>query len=217
MKKFYSDEELLNTIQQFFDEYNRVPKIKELAVSKETFRLRFGSYTNAIKLLNLPVNRRTSDMLSSSCAHCGNAFTSYDKEQIYCSHSCRAQVTNKTRKLTPTPPQHECPICGKLHNNSIFCSIECSRTHNTNLFNSGLLISRPSLRKQLGASACMECGLSEWRGEALPLELDHIDGDASNNLPTNLRMICANCHSITTTWKARNKGSGRKARGLPLS
>ena len=44
MKQVYSDQELLSIIQQFYDNNQRVPKIRELPVSKEVYRLRFGSY-----------------------------------------------------------------------------------------------------------------------------------------------------------------------------
>jgi hypothetical protein len=52
--------------------------------------------------------------------------------------------------------------------------------------------------------------------QPIPLELDHIDGDAGNNNYDNLRVLCPNCHALTPTFKAKNKGKGRAARGLPL-
>lgn len=50
------------------------------------------------------------------------------------------------------------------------------------------------------------CGLTEWQGEPIPLQLDHIDGDRTNNQLTNLRILCPNCHALTRTWCARNRG-----------
>ncbi len=44
--------------------------------------------------------------------------------------------------------------------------------------------------------------------------LDHVDGDCTNNTPDNLRFICPNCDSQTDTFKARNKGRGRKSKGF---
>jgi 5-methylcytosine-specific restriction endonuclease McrA len=64
---------------------------------------------------------------------------------------------------------------------------------------------------------CLDCGLTEWRGKPIPVEVDHIDGNAGNNDITNLRLLCPNCHSITDTWKGKNRGKGRFSRGLPLS
>jgi len=48
---------------------------------------------------------------------------------------------------------------------------------------------------------CLWCGIGpEWNGEPLTLQLDHIDGDNTNNLQENLRILCPNCHSQTDTW-----------------
>ncbi|QJR11149.1 hypothetical protein DSM104443_02221 [Usitatibacter rugosus] len=51
---------------------------------------------------------------------------------------------------------------------------------------------------------CRSCGLRSWLGRPIHLELDHIDGDHSNNALTNLRLLCPNCHAQTPTYKARN-------------
>jgi uncharacterized protein YerC/Zn finger protein HypA/HybF involved in hydrogenase expression len=51
---------------------------------------------------------------------------------------------------------------------------------------------------------CKECGLKEWNGKKISLELDHIDGDARNNNADNFRLLCPNCHSQTSTWRGRN-------------
>lgn len=47
---------------------------------------------------------------------------------------------------------------------------------------------------------CSECGVSEWFGKKLLLDVDHIDGNNENNLPNNLRFLCPNCHRMTPTW-----------------
>jgi len=47
---------------------------------------------------------------------------------------------------------------------------------------------------------CLRCGLNEWLGEPLTLELDHADGNHSNNDRSNLRVLCPNCHSQTPTY-----------------
>ena len=53
--------------------------------------------------------------------------------------------------------------------------------------------------------ACECCGISEWNGKEIVLECDHKDGVRTNNKPSNLRLVCPNCHSQTDTFKGRNK------------
>lgn len=49
------------------------------------------------------------------------------------------------------------------------------------------------------------CGVSDsWLGQSITLHLDHIDGDNRNNSLTNLRFLCPNCHSQTSTYSGRN-------------
>ena len=48
---------------------------------------------------------------------------------------------------------------------------------------------------------CATCGISEWRGKKISLELEHKDGNHSNNAKENLEALCPNCHSLTTTWR----------------
>ena len=60
---------------------------------------------------------------------------------------------------------------------------------------------------------CAICGIkNEWFGKQLNFILDHIDGDASNNFESNLRLICPNCDSQLDTFKSKNKKSARSHR-----
>jgi hypothetical protein len=56
---------------------------------------------------------------------------------------------------------------------------------------------------------CNKCGLNSWLGQELILELEHKDGNNKNNERNNLEMICPNCHSLTETWRGRNKRERR--------
>jgi Zn finger protein HypA/HybF involved in hydrogenase expression len=43
----------------------------------------------------------------------------------------------------------------------------------------------------------------------IPLEVNHIDGDYTNNQESNLELLCPNCHSLTDSYRSLNKGHGR--------
>lgn len=59
---------------------------------------------------------------------------------------------------------------------------------------------------------CEVCSTEMWNGQKLPLECDHKDGNPTNNHIDNLRLICPNCHSLTPSFKGKNRGKGRKHR-----
>lgn len=54
-----------------------------------------------------------------------------------------------------------------------------------------------------------QCELCGWAQRALdgrvPLELDHINGDSSDNRLENLRILCPNCHSLQSTHRGLNR------------
>lgn len=52
---------------------------------------------------------------------------------------------------------------------------------------------------------CKHCGCgTEWNGKPLSLQIDHVDGNCIDNTPTNLRFLCPNCHSQTSTFGSKN-------------
>ena len=55
---------------------------------------------------------------------------------------------------------------------------------------------------------CENCGNTEWLGEPISLELDHINGKNTDNRLENLRVICPNCHAQTPTYRGKNKQAG---------
>jgi hypothetical protein len=50
---------------------------------------------------------------------------------------------------------------------------------------------------------CSTCSVSEWQGEPLVLDVDHIDGNRFDCRLHNLRFLCPNCHRQTTTFAKR--------------
>jgi 5-methylcytosine-specific restriction endonuclease McrA len=51
---------------------------------------------------------------------------------------------------------------------------------------------------------CEKCGLDEWQGQIIPLELHHFDGNKRNHKIRNLQMLCPNCHAQTDTYCGKN-------------
>ena len=60
------------------------------------------------------------------------------------------------------------------------------------------------LRERVLEPKCSSCGGVEWQGRSIPLELDHVDGDKTNNQLDNIRLICPNCHALTPTYRGKN-------------
>jgi DNA-binding CsgD family transcriptional regulator len=56
----------------------------------------------------------------------------------------------------------------------------------------------------LKSRACESCGLSEWRGQSIPLALHHVNGDRHDNRLENLQILCSNCHGQTDNWAGKN-------------
>lgn len=58
---------------------------------------------------------------------------------------------------------------------------------------------------------CIRCGCDgHWLDGLISLEIDHIDGDNTNNEISNLRYLCPNCHALTDTYRGRNKALKNK-------
>lgn len=51
---------------------------------------------------------------------------------------------------------------------------------------------------------CENCGLTEWLGNPIPLQLHHKDGNHDNNSIENIELLCPNCHSLTDNYAGKN-------------
>lgn len=98
-----------------------------------------------------------------------------------------------------------------------YCSQTCSSKHksslqleeNKKLIVEGLINNRPTIYnvlENLYGPACQECGITEHNNKPIKCQVDHINGDSTNNRLDNLRLLCPNCHSQTHTFAGRNKG-----------
>jgi|LauGreDrversion4_2_1035121.scaffolds.fasta_scaffold364741_1 Zn finger protein HypA/HybF involved in hydrogenase expression len=106
-----------------------------------------------------------------------------------------------------------CIYCSKLfdynpsQSNGKYCSNRCQsdltlskRFQNGTRWNYAM----SKFVKRLKGDKCEECGICEWNGKKLTMQVDHIDGDRKNNEISNLKVLCPNCHSQTETYGSKN-------------
>lgn len=126
----------------------------------------------------------------NNCLSC-NKICSHPHRK-YCSHKCQQDFIDEAKLI-------EWLITGKLS------------WGNFNLYNSDWL--RKKLR-QIYQNKCCLCGWNKINlyTKIIPLEIEHIDGNFNNNSFQNLMLLCPNCHSLTSTFRALNKGKGRTKR-----
>ena len=117
-----------------------------------------------------------------------------------------------------------CKFCGKITDNIAFCNHECRVNFiQTEIYQqidegvykvepfSGNHVVRNYLVLRRGYK-CEDCGLSEWKQQKIPLTVHHVDGDASNNHPSNIKLFCWNCHALTDNYGNKNEKSSRVKR-----
>lgn len=65
---------------------------------------------------------------------------------------------------------------------------------------------------------CECCGISEWQGKPITLQLHHINGIHNDNRLSNLQILCPNCHSQTENFGIKGRGLviKRKCETLPV-
>lgn len=120
-----------------------------------------------------------------NCLHCGKENRwGYSKTNKFCDNICQGQY----KWIHTTIPRIEAGEC---------------------TVNSG-----PVLKKYLienYGEKCFECGqLPSHNKKPLVLQLDHIDGNSDNNYPSNIRLLCPNCHSQTDNFGSKGKGNRYK-------
>ena len=223
----WSEKEIKETINLLKEGKTYIEISEITGRPKNAIRVRMGKLGEGYEKYN-PTEIKT-------CLNCNDVIENYGKK--FCSRSCSATFNNKTRvkvndkiimvrderkrKEYHKRKKNNCVNCGELANNK-YCSLICQNNYKRKLIfekieNGDTTLDFRQYKKYLiykyGAK-CMKCGWNEVNPTSgkVPIELEHKDGNSTNNSLDNLELLCPNCHSLTPTYKALNKGNGRHSR-----
>lgn len=73
------------------------------------------------------------------------------------------------------------------------------------------------IKEKIFEKKCYKCNNTEWMGQPVPLELEHINGNHRDNRIENLTLLCPNCHAQTDTYRGKNQkraGVGQRRAGI---
>lgn len=153
----------------------------------------------------------------------------------FCSSRCAALVNNSKRRGLIV--KSRCLSCGEAPRRESYkyCSNQCQKDYEYKAYirgwkngqaggNRGIItkILSRHIKRYLKEKYKDECSLCGWNKRhpitgVIPIEIDHIDGDSENNKEENLRLICPNCHSLTSNFRNLNRGKGRSWRLIYLA
>jgi len=151
------------------------------------------------------------------CQKCARSFSTKNKRD-----KINAKISKTLGGTKWTLKEKKCLYCGNrlIKNQRKFCNNICFHNYKYLIYiNKWKLNLEKGLKGKLGTSSyikkyflykynnkCQKCGwckINPTTGK-VPLELHHKDGNYKNNKEENLELLCPNCHSITSTYKALN-------------
>jgi len=173
-----------NIINRILNEYpTKTANIlaDELNISKKVIY----KYGKGIKKRKRTIGNKKENY-TTICLNCGSK-TKRKCNKNFCSAKCSSDFLHKNsyNKF--------------LNDNDKYCVGYYSPKHFKDFF----------LKEQ--NNKCAICSIKPtWMNKNLVFVIDHIDGDSSNNKRNNLRLICPNCDSQTSTFKSKTKHSKRR-------
>jgi 5-methylcytosine-specific restriction endonuclease McrA len=168
-----------------------------------------------------------------TCTHCNSPLGYDERHKSFCNRSCAASYNNLKKIKNTHNTSYHCLNCNKEskflpQKINKYCSQKCQSD-----FQYKVYIAEWKQNSQTGMSSgktfqissyvrrylrekfenkCTSCGITEYNNKPLTMQIEHIDGDSSNNRPENLTLLCPNCHSQTDTFTGKNRGKGRHER-----
>lgn len=161
------------------------------------------------------------------CQQCGNPVQRFPSDlrgkNVFCSTTCSAKFYNKDRIIIKNCLGCDHPYHPVRGSRGMYCSNKCRWHHKKLLIYKAIeegtyqSLNSNLLRKYLVEKRGEKCEVCGWNkinptSGKCPIQVDHKDGNAENNHPTNIRLLCGSCHTLTPTYCNLNKGKGRKIR-----
>jgi 5-methylcytosine-specific restriction endonuclease McrA len=171
----------------------------------------------------------------NACRYCNKPLLLREREQPswvlkrrFCNNRCSASFNNRLREPRQSFCKNDCGNRVKV-SGRIFCSLKCQHRYEyldtirkwkageiSGGTEDGYKTHKAIRRYILERSnyCCEQCGwigINPVSGKSTVV-VDHADGNAGNNREENLRALCPNCHSLTPTFGAVNRGNGRPNR-----
>lgn len=159
--------------------------------------------------------------MPKQCKSCNLELSYESRRNTYCSQSCAAKFNNKGVRRHGQCQIKPCNICKKPTKNLKYCSAQCHKLHERDMIfetirqgkykcTHGRILMKFLIQER--GRCCEHCGNDKWLGSPIPLNVHHVDGDATNNLLENLELLCLNCHGLTENYGRKNKNSKRTYR-----
>lgn len=158
------------------------------------------------------------------CEYCSKVFDNYRKlnghKRI---HVPANNIPLSSRKHTI--PLTKCKHCQMaIPSRNTYCNNKCQKAFEKQLTFEKVEKGEANSRHvkiyliEKHGEICMdpECAW-DFSKRPIKVELEHIDGNSENNNLSNCKLLCPNCHSMTSTYKSKNKGNGRHSRRLRYS
>lgn len=180
----YNKEELESLINDNYS-YEAIGAIYNCTgsnIKKVAKRLGIELQTRRKKSPTETFNKKTERVYCLSC----NVDITHKYGNMYCNKQCESfgKKANKYNHFLTNPDEYKNPNCSLSWLKPII------------------------LKEQL--NNCDICGCDNVHNQnTLIFVLDHIDGNAANNVRSNLRLVCPNCDSQLDTYKSKNKNSAR--------
>lgn len=155
------------------------------------------------------------------CRQCLNSIPYEKRDNVFCDHSCAATYTN-TRRCTREKLTESCARCSTpCSRRCRYCATCWDYLQRSGALNRVLPFEQcktdPSRRRALlreRGHRCETCGLAEWQGKQIPIQMDHTDGNSDNSTRENLKLLCPNCHALTPTFGSKNRGNASSTRNV---